>query len=135
MNIYENIVILNASLADEEIETASAKIKDLITNSGGEILNADVWGRKKLAYEIKKQKKGFYLFLVFKSPSAAVKKLENYYKTFEPVIKYMVIKLEKKQAEAALKSSLPAPARQTASVEAAASRDARDEKTEPKIGA
>jgi len=135
MNIYENIVILNASLADEEIETASAKIKDLITNSGGEILNADVWGRKKLAYEIKKQKKGFYLFLVFKSPSAAVKKLENYYKTFEPVIKYMVIKLEKKQAEAALKSSLPAPAQQTASVEAAASRDARDEKTEPKIGA
>ncbi|OGW73910.1 MAG: 30S ribosomal protein S6, partial [Nitrospirae bacterium RIFOXYC2_FULL_44_7] len=69
MNIYENIVILNASLSDEEIETASGKIKDLITNSGGEILKTDVWGRRKLAYEIKKQKKGFYLLLVFKSPS------------------------------------------------------------------
>ncbi len=105
MNIYENIVILNASLGDEEIETASGKIKDLITNSGGEILKTDVWGRRKLAYEIKKQKKGFYLFLVFKSPSAAIKKLEDYYKVFDPVVKYMVIKLEKKQAEAALKSS------------------------------
>ena len=105
MNIYENIVILNASLGDEEIETASGKIKDLITNSGGEILNTEVWGRRKLAYEIKKQKKGFYLFLVFKSPSAAIKKLEDYYKVFDPVVKYMVIKLEKKQAEAALKSS------------------------------
>ena len=122
MNIYENIVILNASLSDEEIETASGKIKDLITNSGGEILNTDVWGRRKLAYEIKKQKKGFYLLLVFKSPSAAIKKLEDYYKVFDPVVKYMVIKLEKKQAEAALKSS---------SVEAAASA-AADEKTEPK---
>ncbi|MFZ3122311.1 MAG: 30S ribosomal protein S6 [Thermodesulfovibrionales bacterium] len=105
MNIYENIVILNASLGDEEIETASDKIKDLITNSGGEILKTDVWGRRKLAYEIKKQKKGFYLLLVFKSPSAAIKKLEDYYKVFDPVVKYMVIKLEKKQAEAALKSS------------------------------
>lgn len=105
MNIYENIVILNASLGDEEIETASGKIKDLITNSGGEILNTEVWGRRKLAYEIKKQKKGFYLLLVFKSPSAAIKKLEDYYKVFDPVVKYMVIKLEKKQAAAALKSS------------------------------
>ncbi|MCX5716821.1 MAG: 30S ribosomal protein S6 [Nitrospirae bacterium] len=105
MNIYENIVILNASLGDEEIETASGKIKDLITNSGGEILNTDVWGRRKLAYEIKKQKKGFYLLLVFKAPSAAIKKLEDYYKVFDPVVKYMVIKLGKKQAETALKSS------------------------------
>lgn len=123
MNIYENIVILNASLSDEEIETASGKIKDLITNSGGEILKTDVWGRRKLAYEIKKQKKGFYLLLVFKSPSAAIKKLEGYYKVSDLVVKYMVIKLGKKQAEAALKSS---------SVETAASRDARDEKTEQK---
>ncbi|MDP3049319.1 MAG: 30S ribosomal protein S6 [Thermodesulfovibrionales bacterium] len=130
MNIYENIVILNASLGDEEIETASGKIKDLITNSGGEILNTDVWGRRKLAYEIKKQKKGFYLLLVFKSPSAAIKKLEDYYKVFDPVVKYMIIKLEKKQAEAALKSSLPMPARQTGSVEVTAAAPA--EKTEQK---
>ncbi|RJQ41385.1 MAG: 30S ribosomal protein S6 [Nitrospiraceae bacterium] len=117
MNIYENIVILNASLADEEIETASGKIKDLITNSGGEILKSDAWGRRKLAYEIKKQKKGFYLFLVFKSPSAVIKKLEDYYKVFDPVVKYMVIKLEKKQAESALKSSAAAEAATVTPVE------------------
>ena len=58
-------------------------------------MNTEVWGRRKLAYEIKKQKKGFYLLLVFKSPSAAIKKLEDYYKVFDPVVKYMVIKLEK----------------------------------------
>ena len=117
MNIYENIVILNASLSDEEIETASGKIKDLIANSGGEILKTDVWGRRKLAYEIKKQKKGFYLLLVFKSPSAAIKKLEDYYKVSDPVVKYMVIKLEKKQAEAALKSTAAAEAATVAPVE------------------
>lgn len=96
MNTYENIVILNANLSDEEIEKATGKIKDVITNAGGEILKTDAWGRRKLAYEIKKQKKGFYLLLLFRSPSSVIKKLEDYYKVYDPVIKYMVIKLDKK---------------------------------------
>lgn len=96
MNVYENIIILNASLTDEEVEAATGKIKDLITNSGGEILKTDIWGRKKLAYEIKKHKKGFYILLLFRSAPSLIKKLEDYYKVFDPVIKYMVIKLDKK---------------------------------------
>lgn len=104
MDIYENIIILNASLSDEDIEAASGKIKDLITSSGGEILKVDVWGRRKLAYEIEKQNKGFYLLLFFKSPSSAIRKLEDYYKVFDPVVKYMVLKLPKKQSDAVLQS-------------------------------
>ncbi len=98
MNIYENIVILNATPADEELESSTNKIKDLISNSGGEILKVDVWGRRKLANEIKKQKKGFYVLFVFRAPSSLIKRLEDYYKVFDPVIKYMVIRLEKKQS-------------------------------------
>jgi small subunit ribosomal protein S6 len=104
MNIYENIIILNASLPDENLEAAAKKIKDLITGFDGEILKVDTWGKRKLAYEIKKQKKGFYILLIFKSPPAAIKKLEDYYKVFDPVMKYMILRLEKKQAEAALRS-------------------------------
>ncbi|HWR57558.1 MAG TPA: 30S ribosomal protein S6 [Thermodesulfovibrionales bacterium] len=104
MNIYENIVILNATPTDEELELSTNKIKDLITNSGGEILKVDVWGRRKLANEIKKQKKGFYVLFVIKSASSLIRKLEDYYKVFDPVIKYMVIKLEKKQSAHVLAS-------------------------------
>ncbi len=100
MNIYENVVILNASLSDEEINAAVEKIKDLVSNSGGEALKADLWGRKKLAYEIKKQQKGFYVFFVLKTPAATIKKLEELYKVFDSVIKYMVIKLGPKQVKA-----------------------------------
>ena len=108
MNIYENIIILNASPTDEEIDSSIKKLKDLITNSGGEILKIDVWGRRKLANEIKKQKKGFYVLLVFRAASSLIKKLENYYKVFDPVIKYMVIKLGKKES-AHLLGTLPHP--------------------------
>ncbi len=97
MNIYENVVILNASLPDEEINGAVSKIKDIMLNAGGEVLVAEMWGRRKLSYEIKKQNKGFYALLIFKAPSPTVKKLEEFYKVFDPVIKYMVIKLDPKQ--------------------------------------
>lgn len=98
MNIYENIVIINAALSDEEIEAANEKIKDLIVRSGGEILRVEPWGRKKLAYEIKKHKKGFYTLLTFRAEPSLIKKLEDYYRVSDFVVKYMVIKMGKKEA-------------------------------------
>lgn len=97
MNIYENFVILNASLSDDEINSSLSRIQDLITNSGGEVLSTDLWGRRKLAYEIKKQNKGMYALLIYRTPSDTIKKLEDFYKVFDPVIKYMVIKMGPKQ--------------------------------------
>jgi small subunit ribosomal protein S6 len=114
MNIYENIVILDASLPDEEINASLSKIKDLIANSGGEILKVESWGRRKLSYEIKKQSKGMYALLIYKTPPATIKKLEEFYKVFDPVIKYMVIKLGRKQVKH-LESLKAAEAEQTKS--------------------
>ncbi len=100
MNVYENMVILNPSLNDEEIKSAVDKISDLIANSGGEVLKAENWGRRKLAYELNRQKMGLYVFFLFKAPSATVKKIEDYFKVFDPVLKFMVIKLGSKQVAA-----------------------------------
>ncbi len=118
MNIYENIIIMNAAISDEEAEAAVTKIKDLVTGQGGEVLKVDVWGRRKLAYEIKKQKKGLYVLLIYKTPSATVKKLEDFYKVFDAVLKYMVVKLEKKQVQEFEKSEPVAEAPAEQKVEA-----------------
>jgi small subunit ribosomal protein S6 len=104
MNIYENIVILNAALADEEAEAAVTKIKELVADQGGEVLKVDIWGRKKLAYEIKKQKKGLYILLLYKTPAATIKKLEEFYKVSDAVLKYSILKLEAKQVRGLEKS-------------------------------
>ncbi len=126
MNIYENIVILNASPSDEEIEVSLKKIRDLIANAGGEILKVDVWGRRKLANEIKKQKKGFYVLLAFRSAPSLIRKLEDYYKVFDPVIKYMVVRLEKKQI-AHLLASLQAEAAKAEAAKAPVVEQRREE--------
>jgi small subunit ribosomal protein S6 len=99
MNIYENFVILNAALSDDEINSSLSKIQDLVASSGGEMIKTDLWGRRKLAYEIKKQNKGMYVLLIYKTPPETVKKLEEFYKVFDPVIKYMVIKMGPKQVK------------------------------------
>lgn len=108
MNIYENIVILNAALSDEEAETALSKIKELIVNQGGEVLKVDIWGRRRLAYEIKKHTKGLYVLMIYKAPSEAIKKVKDFYRIFDAVVKYMIIKLGPKQVQS-LEKSEPAP--------------------------
>ncbi|NTU43399.1 MAG: 30S ribosomal protein S6 [Nitrospirales bacterium] len=97
MNIYENVVILNPSLSEDEVKAAVEKISSLITNNGGEVLKVDHWGKRRLAYELNKQKFGIYILFLFKAPSNVVGEIESYFKVYDPIIKFMVIKLTKKQ--------------------------------------
>ncbi len=117
MNFYENIVILDPALAEEDIEAASQKIKDLIARSEGELLKEDRWGRRKLAYELNKRSQGYYILFTFKAVPSFIKKLEELYKVYDPVFKYMIIRLEKPQV-AALMDELKKSAEQPAAEEA-----------------
>ncbi len=102
MNYYEDMVIIDSNLDDTAVEETVQKIKDVIIKQGGEILKAEVWGRRKLAYELNKHQKGNYVLLLFKAPSATIAELENLSKVLDSIIKFMVVKLtKKKQIEAA----------------------------------
>jgi small subunit ribosomal protein S6 len=95
MPIYESIFIVNANLADEETANVIKKMQDVVAKQGGEMLKFEDWGKKKLAYEIKKQKRGHYAFFQFKAAPAAVAELERTYKMTDAVIKFITVKLEK----------------------------------------
>jgi len=109
MNWYESMVILNPLLNDEEIKSAIDKVSEQITKSGGEVFKADNWGRRKLSYELNKQKMGVYIFYLFKAPSSTIGKIESFFKVFDPVLKFMVIRLGSKQIEALPKEVLGGP--------------------------
>lgn len=119
MNYYENIAVLDPALSDADVADATEKITSVITRNGGEIIKSENWGKKNLAYEVNKKKKGYYLFLVFKSPSEVIRKLEDYYKVFDPVFKFMIIKLGKKEVAALVKAIQAAEAKQEKSEEGA----------------
>jgi small subunit ribosomal protein S6 len=109
MNFYETVVIINPSLGDDEAKAIIDKLTEIVTTTGGEMLKIDVWGKKKLAYEMNKQKMGNYYLLIYKAPSNTVKKLEEYFKVLDVVLKFMVVKLGVKQIAALPKeiSGLP----------------------------
>ena len=100
MNFYETVVILNPSLGEEEAKAVIDKITDLLKNAEGELFKVEVWGKRRLAYEMSKQKMGNYVFLLFKAPSAAIKKLEEYFKVLDVVLKFMVVKLRPRSKRA-----------------------------------
>lgn len=100
MNFYETVVIINPSLAEDELKAACEKISDVVVKGGGEVLKVDNWGKRKLAYEMNKQKMGHYVMFIFKAPSAAIRQVEGFFKVYDQAIKFMVIKLGKKQVAA-----------------------------------
>ena len=95
MNLYESIFIINPNQSDEEIAAVIKKMQDVVAKQGGEMTKFEDWGKKKLAYEIKKQKRGHYVFLQFKAAPSAISELERVYKLTDSVIKFLTVKLEK----------------------------------------
>ena len=98
-NHYESVIILNATLEDTQIDSFLDRIQEQITSNGGQILNVDKWGRKRLAYPIQKSKSGHYVVQQFEAPRELISKLERNFRLDETVIRYLTIKLEKKDLE------------------------------------
>lgn len=96
MNFYESIFIARPSLTDEEVTKVAEKIKSIIEQGGGTVLITENWGKKKLAYEVGKEKKGTYIFLYFQSEGKLVSDVERAYRLDDAVMKYLTVKLNKK---------------------------------------
>ncbi|MBI4826747.1 MAG: 30S ribosomal protein S6 [Nitrospirae bacterium] len=110
MTLYEQLFILDTNLDEKTKEEQIAKVTGLIAENGGEILKTTNLGSRKLSYAVKKQEKGEYILLVFNAPPAAMAKLERLCKLSENILKFMIIKIEKKKHIAALMKSLITPA-------------------------
>jgi len=119
MPIYESIFIINPNITDDETNAVIKKMQDVVAKQGAEMLKFEDWGKKKLAYEVKKQKRGHYVFFQFKGAPAAISELERTYKLTDAVIKFLSVKLEK---ELRLK---PEPKKKKKAAEAKAEAPAR----------
>ena len=96
MNKYETIFILHPSLDEEAVKANIEKFKGVIENGKGVIENIDLWGRRKLAYEIKKQTEGIYVLVTYSAPSELPKELDRIFRISDSVIRHMIINLDDK---------------------------------------
>lgn len=93
MRQYEVAVVLHPDL-EIDLERALTKIEAVITGLGGKINNKDNWGKRKLAYKIKKQDWGIYVFYQVSLDPSQVQQLDNTLRITEEVMRYLVVSLE-----------------------------------------
>ena len=106
--VYESAVLINAALEDDQIVNISNRIKETITSNGGEIIEIEDWGRKRLAYMVKKSKIGYYFIYRFNSSPDLISKLERIFQLDASVLSYLTIKLSKYALEQLEKNKVQA---------------------------
>ena len=94
MHKYELGVILHPQMEEEGIKAESDAVLELIARFGGVIDKVDVWGKRKLAYEIKKLTEGHYTFYYIDGPPNMPKEIESRLNIRENVLRYMIIRRE-----------------------------------------
>lgn len=92
MRRYETIYILRPSLGEEEISTVIENTNAIIQQEKGTIIELNKWGMKKLAYLIKKESLGYYVYCDYAGTPAAVAEIERKFRIDDAVLKYMTIK-------------------------------------------
>lgn len=92
MKKYESIIIVNPNTIEEEIKELIEYIKKIITDNNGSITKVEELGKKKLAYEIKKCKEGYYVVIYFEAKPSVIAELERVYRIKDEIIKYITIR-------------------------------------------
>jgi small subunit ribosomal protein S6 len=88
------MVILSPGLTKEEADKLVDKYADVIKAQGGEVSKIDRMGKRKIAYEMKKQAEGTYALIVFSAPGPAVAELERQMRLSDDVLKFQTLRVE-----------------------------------------
>ena len=124
MRRYETILIAHVDLSEDELSSLIARYGAIVTGQKGILVKVERWGKRRLAYMIRKQARGFYILIDYAGDSAVVNELERNLKIDDKILKFMTVlkaetvdpeALEKEIAEAAQKDEkkegqVPAPA-------------------------
>jgi small subunit ribosomal protein S6 len=89
---YETIFIVPADLLEDETNAMIDRYRSLFIKNKGIVVKVEKWGKRKLAYEIKKQIRGFYVLMDLVSEHAAVTELERNFKIDDKILKFMTVK-------------------------------------------
>jgi len=112
---YEVIFILDPALGDDGVDAAITAASGVVTREGGEVAEVQKWGKKRLAYEIKKRREGHYVFLRLRAPVKAMSELERHLNIAEPVLKFLTVVAQAPQRRVGKgKTQTPATAPQEA---------------------
>ena len=92
MRKYEIAVIINPDVDDRQVNGLLEKPLDVFSKAGGTVDNIDVWGRRRLAYDIQKKSEGIYVFINVSADPATVKELDRQFTLNEQIMRTKIIR-------------------------------------------
>ena len=95
MNKYEVALIIRPDVDQEGQDAIVERLSELLTADGGQVDNVDVWGRRRLAYPIKKVQEGFYYFIQGQFATSVLPELDRSVKLSESILRHMVVRTDK----------------------------------------
>ena len=131
MRRYETIFILRPNVGEDEINKIIESTTQIILNEKGSILEMNRWGIKKLAYLIKKESLGYYVYSDYAGTPAAVSEIERKFRIDDSVLKYLTIKTANSITEEGIQEALVAiSAKETAKLEDEETEDVDSDEAE-----
>src|SRR5689334_2072658 len=91
---YETIYILRPNTPNEGVAEVNTRIRGVIEGMGGKIIKVDNWGKRRLAYEVAKERKGIYLYWLYLAQPGVVEETERNLRMLDSVIRYLTVKVD-----------------------------------------
>jgi len=91
---YELVLVLSPALEEEGITSIVDRFTQMVSNGGGEVKEIDRWGRRKLAYPIRRHLEGHYIVAQLRLPSHRVKELEANFRLWEEVLRHLLVRID-----------------------------------------
>ncbi len=92
LNLYEGMYIVDPALSEQEVEGLTAQVKSDIAERGGESVDLQHLGKKRLAYSIKNRKEGYYFLLYFRLAPERIAELRTGYRLNDSILRFLILK-------------------------------------------
>ncbi|SHN69503.1 30S ribosomal protein S6 [Desulfitobacterium chlororespirans] len=94
MKAYEVLYVIRPDLDDEAVAATVDKLSEVVTNNGGADVAIDKWGKRRLAYEVKDYREGFYILMNFNGEARTAQEVERIMKISDAVVRFLTTKKE-----------------------------------------
>lgn len=132
MRRYETTYILRPNLGEDQFTEVIDRTNAIVKNDGGAIINLDRWGTRKLAYEIKKETLGYYVYFDYAAPGTTIKEIERIFRIDDRVLRFLTVKLADSIDEESIAKATEEAAASAALTESATEDDAEETEKDEK---
>jgi small subunit ribosomal protein S6 len=97
---YEILFIADPNLGEPEVDALAAQVQGFVEKDGGKLQKVEKWGKKRLAYDVRRHREGYYVLLVVDGTGAMVKEVERRIKVTDGIIRYLTVRVDEELRKA-----------------------------------